>query len=124
MNPYEILQPILGKPHREYSCWQVARYLYEHLFETRLPDSPASCISRVREIWYIDEEKPLCPLQPWDLIVFRIDAIASNHVGVMLDQDFFATSTKSLGVCKSHVARWQPYILQIARPHLSDAWLK
>jgi hypothetical protein len=68
------------------------------------------------ETWYFEDDvDPYTIVRPYDLLVFRVKKLASNHVGVMLDRDLFATSTQENGVCKEHLSRWRSYLLQIAR---------
>ena len=109
-----MLDPILGLPYAEYTCWHLLRYLFREGWGLALDDNPAAAHQYVQEVWF-DGEGPAPGLLPWDVLIFRTIGLASGHVGVVVDGSQFVHTRQRTGVCLERIALWRPRLLQIAR---------
>lgn len=110
-----LVDPLLGLPYAQYDCWQLVRKLYLEGWGIDFEADPAAAIHQVQEIWFEDEDgDPLALVQPWDLVIFRTRAMASGHVGIMVDERQFVHERRT-GLCLEPLVRWRARLMQIAR---------
>ena len=124
---YEILE-VFGRienaSYDAYTCWDAVKFCYEVLLEQELPNDMGHALQALAltEVWYATSACPVTRIvQPWDLLIFRVQSLASDHVGIMLTEGFYGTATKAMGVHKVHLSSSVHQLLQIARLHTREA---
>lgn len=111
-----IIDPLIGAPYEQWDCWRLIRHLYREGWGIALEDDPGVAHREVQEIWFAgDTEEPLALVQPWDVVIMRTRGLASSHVGIVLDTQYFIHTRQRIGVCLEPLRRWQSRLLQIAR---------
>ncbi len=114
----EVFGRIENAPYETYDCWGVAKFCYEILLGQQLVGDMGQVLQTLAltEMWYYDTTTPVESIvQPWDLLVFRVQSLASDHVGIMLTEDLYGTAMKAAGVHKAHLSSSIPRLLQVAR---------
>jgi hypothetical protein len=111
-----LVDPLLGAPYADYNCWQLVRHLYRVGWGIDFDADPAAAVAQMQEIYFQGAPcDPLTLTQPWDVWVMRIKGMASSHVSIVFNTQYFIHARKSCGVCLEPLRRWTPRLLQIAR---------
>ncbi len=111
-----IVDPLLGLPYEQYNCWALCRYLYREAWGEELEEDTNQAWKYVQEIWWQDDaDDPLRLSQCGDLWIMRGRGMASHHVGIVLNDQYFTHTRRRTGVCLEPLRRWRPRLLQIAR---------
>jgi cell wall-associated NlpC family hydrolase len=115
-----LVDPLLGASYEQYNCWHLVRHLFKAGWDIDFDADPAHALAQAGEIWFQgDPTDPLTLTQPWDVIVMRTKGIASSHVGIVVDTQYFVHTRKSIGVSLEPLKAWAPprstRLLQIAR---------
>ncbi len=114
----DVFREIEGESYDAYNCWAVARHCYERLLGRPLSEHLSEAVRTLvlREVWFAGPGHLLQgQAQPWDLLIFRVKSLASDHVGIVLTPDLYGTSTPARGVHKAHISTSMLHLLQIAR---------
>lgn len=111
-----LVDPLLGRPYREYDCWRLVRTLLKAGFQLDIDADPERAAQHIVEVWYRgDIRAPLALLQPWDFVILATKGLVSNHLGLVVDTTHFVHTRQRCGVVLEPLHRWHPKFLQIAR---------
>lgn len=111
-----LVDPLLGLPYAEVNCWELLRKLYSEAWQIDFDSDPMVAVQQVQEIWWQSStDDPFTLVQPWDVLIFRALGFASQHVGVVVNQEQFCHTRQRNGVCLEYLRRWRPRLLQMAR---------
>lgn len=114
-----LVNPILGAPYEQYTCWHLVRHLVREGFGFDMAEEPQRAATAFIELWYRgDTPDPLALVQPWDVVILAGQAHlpVSTHVGLALDAvSFVHARDQGVGVVVEPLRRWRPKLLQLAR---------
>jgi hypothetical protein len=111
-----LVTPILGASYEQYNCYRLLKHLISTGFGLTLDDDPQRAAQAIVEVWYRgDTREPLALMQPWDCAILACRGPLSDHVGLVVDTQYFVHTRRRTGVCLEKVQRWQSKLLQIAR---------
>lgn len=107
---------IIGTPYDQWNCWHLIRYLCLHGLRIDLDAEPRKNMDVVYELWWRDDAiDPFTVTQPWDIWVFNPQGLASEHVGVVMDNEWMVQSNRHHGVTREKLRRWRHRLLVIYR---------
>lgn len=111
-----LADPLLGASYEEYDCWGLVRELLTQGFGLDIERDPQKAAESIVEVWFRgDARTPLAVVQPWDFLIMATRGVVSNHIGIVIDSQYFVHTRQRTGVVLERMTRWQPRLLQIGR---------
>ena len=111
-----IVAPLLGEPYATWNCFRLVKHLIYEGYGVTLDDEPQHAARSILEVWYRgDGADPLSLVQPWDAAIFACRGPFSDHLGLMVDAQYFVHTRPRTGVCLEPLRRLEKRLLQLAR---------
>lgn len=111
-----LVTPLLGAPYAQWPCYALGRHLFQAGWGVTLDEDPQRAARAIVEVWYRgDARDPLPLVQPWDFYILARHGVLSDHVGLVVDTQYFVHTRRRTGVCLELLRRWEPKLLQLAR---------
>ena len=113
-----FIEDLLGTPYVTMNCYQFLTTVYRDGLGLALSDHPMQDTDHVVEIWFNEPDcaDPVPIMQPWDILVMAMRGAAGDHVGVVVDQTYFAHTGRQVGMSLAPLFRYRRWLLQILRP--------